>query len=73
MRSLVWVQAPDSDVADLQPWSMFLSVVTGVVLHGRVRTISLPLHNYRDFDEAAWLPANWTTRYAQGLRVLRLL
>ena len=64
--SLVWVQASNSNVADLQPWPMFLSIVTGIMLHSGVRAVSLPLDDYRNFDEATWLPANWTPRYMQG-------
>jgi hypothetical protein len=63
--SLVWVQALNSNVADLQLWPMFLSIVTCIMLHSGVRAVSLPLDDYWDSDEATWLPANWTPRYMQ--------
>jgi hypothetical protein len=63
--SLVCVQASNSNVADLQLWPMFLSIVAGIVLHSGVRSVSLPLDDHRNFDEATWLPANWAPRYMQ--------
>lgn len=49
---------------------MFLPVVTGIVLHGRVRAVSLTLGDYWDFDEAALLATNRTMRYVHRLRTL---
>ncbi len=60
---LVWVEALDSDVTDLDFASSSLSVVSCVVLDGGVGSVSLPSYDHGDSDETPGRAADWTTGY----------